>query len=144
MDEMEKQNEEFCEWLRDIGKLEKVCANGKSFMVNPKAMKTVMELNTFFKTKSDEHVRKCKSVGLECKPYLIKLGMTNKPSPWAGFETYYVATDEDGISFSKTEQDELNKICSENVSEMTFFANKYDGVSIAMTIENFYIEVNSN
>lgn len=59
MDWIEKQNDDFCKWLQDIGKLEKVCANGKTFMVNPKAIQTIMKLNAFFKTKSDEHVQKC-------------------------------------------------------------------------------------
>lgn len=141
MDEIEKQNEDFCKWLQDIGKIEKVCANGKTFIINPKAIQTIMKLNAFFKTKSDEHIQKCKSVGIECQPYLIKLAMVNESSPWFGFESYYVATDEDGISFSKTEQNELNEICSENVNGMTFSVNKYNGVSITMAIENFYIEV---
>lgn len=141
MDWIEKQNDDFCKWLQDIGKLEKVCANGKTFMVNPKAIQTIMKLNAFFKTKSDEHIQKCKSVGIECQPYLIKLAMGNESSPWFGFETYYIATDEDGISFSKAEQKKFDEICSENINGITFSANKYDGVSITMVIENFYIEV---
>ena len=144
MDDFEKQNEEFCKWLRDIGKLERACANGKSYMVNPKAMQTVMKLNAFFKAKSDKHVETCKHVGMEYKPYLLSLSMVNESTPWFGFETYYVSTDEDGISFSKKEQDELNKICSENIHGITFSANKYDGVSITIGIDNFYIEVKPN
>ena len=67
--------------------------------------------------------------------------MENESSPWFGFETYYIATDEDGISFSKVEQKKFDEICSENIYGITFSANKYDGISITMVIENFYIEV---
>lgn len=141
MDEFEKQNEEFCKWLRDVGKLNKACANGKSFMINPKALSVVEKLNAFFKKKSDDHVFKCKFGGLECSPYLIKLARVNATAPWNKFETYYVATDEDGIRFSKEELNELLEIGSDIVSGMTFTGNKYDGVSITMSLENFYIEV---
>lgn len=78
-------------------------------MVNPKAMQTVMKLNAFFKAKSDKHVEKCKRIGVEYKPYLLSLTMGNESTPWFGFETYYVATDEDGISFSKKNKMRLMK-----------------------------------
>lgn len=141
MDEIGKQNQKFCEWLHDIGKFEKVCANGKIFMINPKAIQTVMELNAFFKKKSDEYVSKCKSVGIECEPYEFYPANLNQDKPWMRFETYCVASNEDGISFSREEQKRFNEICSENVDVITYSANKYDGVSIYITINDFYIEV---
>ena len=46
-----------------------------------------------------------------------------------------------GTSLKRIMSQPMLEIGSDIVSGMTFTGNKYDGVSITMSLENFYIEV---
>ena len=139
MDEIEKQNEEFCKWLRDIGKLERACDNGKSYMVNPKAMQTILSLTRFFQEKSNKHVFDCKSAGIKGEPYTIK---TTEPGIVSKSITLIVSTNDiDSVSFTAKEMEQLQTICGNDIVMEIAGSLVPEQLQFSFYIENYYIEV---
>ena len=142
MDDIEKQNEEFCKWLRDIGKLEEVCTNGKSFMINPKAMKTISDLTDLFREKSNKHVFDCKAAGIKGEPYTIRTvdsGMISKSI------TLIISTNDiDSVLFSSQEMERIQSICKNEIVMEIAGSTIPEQLQFSFYIKDFYIEANSN
>lgn len=143
VEEFEKQNEDFLNWMADIGKLAEACSNGKTYMVNPKAMTTLMTLSKFFKCKSDEHMAECKKYRLEGKPYTIK---TLPTKPWLKEITLAImSNDVDEIAFSVEDIKFLHETIDENVT-MIFggggeIGSDEERFKIWFEFKNYFIEM---
>lgn len=144
MDEWEKNDDWFAQWLKDTSLLEKACANGKTYMVNPAALSVVVKLMNFFKTKSDDHVRNCIKAGIDGEPYTIRLDNVNKNKPWFKREFLTIFTnDPDGIQLNNSELKELADICGDYASMVFSGTTITERISILIGIKDFYLEIKS-
>lgn len=135
--------DEFDQWLRDVGKLNKACSIGKTYMVNPKAMKTLMDISDFFHQKSNEYVAKFKKLGFNQNPYTIE---TMKPEPALkkSITLRIVTNDSDGIDFSSADIQKLHQFLNENVTMSIMGTTTPERFQIWFVIEDYFIEVKSN
>lgn len=144
MDELEKKNEEFIQWLKDINLLEKACSNGKAYAINPAALSVAVKLMNFFKTKSDEHIRRCIAAGIDGEPYTIRFDNINKNKPWFKEDFITIFTnDPDAINLNNDELKELTEICGDYASMNLSGTTTAERISILFAIKDFYLEIES-